>query len=655
VQDRIDIFREEERVVTLRAVLLGLALITAISVIATQSSYVLRSYRMAFGEMPISLLLFFGVIALGGNAVLKLVSPRHTLSAGELLVIFVMGSVGALIPGIAMMNTFLGTVASPYYHASPQNAWAEYLLDYIPTWLTPSNETGAVTWFYNSLPEGESIPWNVWVVPLFWWSTLVFALLVVMTSTIAILRKQWVDTGRIVFPLGEVSQELIAGAEEPGLLPGFMRGKAFWFGFAIPFGIIVWNVGSYFNPSIPRITLKVGTGQFKIAREFPEFWTPIHLVIIGFAYLANTQALLSIWLFHVLAVLQVGFSTKMGFSLGESDPFVMGDAAVVWQMTGGMIAFVILMMWRARRHLRRVLAKAVFDSPDVDDSGEMMSYRGAVLGLLLGSAYLMLMMYKAGMSPLTVATFFFIAAIMFIGIVRVVSETGFMYVRPPIVPQTFVPRLLGSAYMAPSSLAAVGMSYAMVFDNRSFCMTAIANAGKLMTPLKKHKRAITWLMVGSVMFAFLLSSLYTVYLGYRNGAVNFRVWNFAGGDRIMNTIVTKMRNPSAPDVRRIGMLGIGGTVVTALSVLCWRFPWWPLHPIGFVIANTQSTRRVALSVFIVWLVKTVVLRVGGIQGYRRARPFFIGLIAGYVAGVAVSFLVDVIWFPGIGHDFWYAL
>jgi len=636
-------------------VVLGFALITTISVVATQSSYLLRSYRMAFGEMPISLLLFFGVIALGGNAALKLVSPRHAFSAGELLVIFVMGSVGALVPGIAMMNTFLGTVASPFYHATPQNAWREYLLEYIPVWLTPSDETGAVTWFYNSLPSGERIPWNAWVVPLFWWSSVVFALVVVMTSAMAILRKQWVENERIVFPLAEVPQELMADAEGPGFVPRLMRGKMFWVGFAIPFGIIVWNVVTYFNPSVPRITLKLGTGKFKLGHEFPEFWTPIHLVIIGFAFLANTQVLLSVWLFHVLAVLQVGVSTKVGFNLGESDPFVMGDAAVVWQMTGGMIAFVMLMMWRARRHLKRVAWKAIFDSPEVDDSEEMMSYRAAVLGVLVGSGYLMLMMHKAGMSALTVGVFFFIAATMFIGIVRVVSETGFVYIRPPIVPQTFVPRLLGSAYMAPSSLAAVGMSYAMVFDNRAFCMTAIANAGKLMTPLRKHKRALTWLMVGSVMFAFLFTCLYAIYLGYKHGAANFQVWNFGGGDRILNTVVTKMRNPSTPDVRRIGMLGIGVGVVTALSGLAWRFPWWPLHPIGFVIANTQTTRRTALSVFIVWLVKTVVLRLGGIQAYRRARPFFIGLIAGYVAGVGISFVVDVIWFPGSGHDFWYAL
>jgi hypothetical protein len=49
------------------------------------------------------------------------------------------------------------------------------------------------------------------------------------------------------------------------------------------------------------------------------------------------------------------------------------------------------------------------------------------------------------------------------------------------------------------------------------------------------------------------------------------------------------------------------------------------------------------------MAKTVILRVGGIQLYRRSQPFFLGIICGYVAGIALCLLVDVIWFPGQGH------
>ena len=39
----------------------------------------------------------------------------------------------------------------------------------------------------------------------------------------------------------------------------------------------------------------------------------------------------------------------------------------------------------------------------------------------------------------------------------------------------------------------------------------------------------------------------------------------------------------------------------------------------------------------------------GNQHFRKSRPFFLGLLLGYVLGVGGSFLVDVIWFPSHGH------
>jgi hypothetical protein len=50
----------------------------------------------------------------------------------------------------------------------------------------------------------------------------------------------------------------------------------------------------------------------------------------------------------------------------------------------------------------------------------------------------------------------------------------------------------------------------------------------------------------------------------------------------------------------------------------------------------------------------VILRVGGITLFRKARPFFLGLLLGYVLGIGLGFVVDVIWFPTHGHmiDHW---
>ena len=35
--------------------------------------------------------------------------------------------------------------------------------------------------------------------------------------------------------------------------------------------------------------------------------------------------------------------------------------------------------------------------------------------------------------------------------------------------------------------------------------------------------------------------------------------------------------------------------------------------------------------------------------YRRWQPFFLGILIGYALAVTLSFVVDVIWFPGNEH------
>ena len=86
------------------------------------------------------------------------------------------------------------------------------------------------------------------------------------------------------------------------------------------------------------------------------------------------------------------------------------------------------------------------------------------------------------------------------------------------------------------------------------------------------------------------------------------------------------------------------------SFLRARFYWWPLSPIGLTIATTYATINSVLMVFFAWLTKVIVLHVGGVQLYHKSKPFFLGLATGYALGVAFSWLVDAIWFPGAGHQ-----
>jgi hypothetical protein len=96
-------------------------------------------------------------------------------------------------------------------------------------------------------------------------------------------------------------------------------------------------------------------------------------------------------------------------------------------------------------------------------------------------------------------------------------------------------------------------------------------------------------------------------------------------------------------------VGVGALISFLLVLAHHRLYWWPLHPIGFGVAMTVSVNSGFLSLLVVWFVKVILLKLGGVKFYQRGQPFVIGMLATYALGVLLSYGVDLIWFPGNGH------
>jgi hypothetical protein len=72
-------------------------------------------------------------------------------------------------------------------------------------------------------------------------------------------------------------------------------------------------------------------------------------------------------------------------------------------------------------------------------------------------------------------------------------------------------------------------------------------------------------------------------------------------------------------------------LVTAQRMLFW----WPLHPVGLLMCSTGMVLNAWLPIFIVWLTKLAILKLGGHGAYRSARKFAIGAVFGvFIAGGA---------------------
>jgi hypothetical protein len=96
-------------------------------------------------------------------------------------------------------------------------------------------------------------------------------------------------------------------------------------------------------------------------------------------------------------------------------------------------------------------------------------------------------------------------------------------------------------------------------------------------------------------------------------------------------------------------MGFGVLFTIGLYGIRYRFPSLALHPIGLAISGSDVLRSGISSIFIVWAAKTLILRFGGLNLYRKAKPLVMGILIGYLAAVAGGIVVDTIWFPGLGH------
>jgi hypothetical protein len=629
-----------------RALAIGLGLVLFISIGAPYSIWIVGSSEITWSVFPIGVGVPFVLLVLV-NALLKRLCPSRALAPFELIIIVVMGLVCSGSP-IFVAGYILAVISKPYYGASPENEWAAFVQPYLPDWAIPHDRADAMRHFYEGLPAGQSIPFDAWLGPLFWWLTLVLAIYTCCLCLTVLLRRQWVEYERLAFPIAEVPQLLVK--ERTGAaLPPLFYSPAFWCGCAVPLGIILFNMISYFQPGFPQLAVHRGDGVQLFDGVAPLLLL-IYFPVIGFTYLVSTSISFSIWFFYLFSLLQSRLANWADLSLEHPDAFVWDWQPLSWQAYGAFCAMVLWSLWMARKHLRDALRQAL-GRASAKDEDEMLSYRAAFIGGSVAGLYVLAWLWRSGMD-LHIALLYFASMLaIFVGITRLAVQAGLHYLTAPLVAQALPFAITGTA-IAPHNIVAMGLSYGTFGDVESIFMPSAAHAARL-GETSRHPRQLTIAIALAVIGGIVATWAFMLYMCYEYGGGNFRSWFFqpgaGAGGIAFDTAVRQLRNPWPTDWGKLAYFASGAGLYSALSVFHYRFYWWPLHPIGLTIATTWMVRRIALSIFIAWALKSIILRLGGVTLYHRLRPFFIGLVVGFFLGVGTSYLVDIIWFFGKGH------
>ena len=614
----------------------GLFLCLLISMGLPYGEFIIQGTRLGLSSStPAAFFLLFLLVVIV-QPLLATLRRRWSFNRAELLLIVVMMMMATAVPTRGFTGVALAVISAATYYAAPENGWAENLIPHIPDWIAPKNEV-AIKAFYEGLPQGLEIPWDIWVVPLGWWLFFMAGLYSVIISSMAIMRRQWMDHERLLYPLVQVPLAMIDDGGTKQRLPPFLKNPVLWIGFAVPLAFNTINALSHYYPFIPSSELNF---SFTVIPDVPDIRVRLNYLMLGLTYFINTGVSFSLWLFFLIAKFQEAICATLGIysaeQLGRFGHMGPTMGMLSHQTIGAMVVLMLMGLWTAREHLRDVWSKAWSEQTEAD-SGELMSYRSAVICLWVGLAIMGVWLWRAGRPGWVVPIFLFAAFAIFFALTRVIVEAGLSSAVEGLTAGGFVVSGFGSSLLGPGGLVAVGYTLVWAGDLLVFAMAPCANGIRLLHEVKGNRKRILAMMAAALVIALLGSIYMTLKLGYQYGALNMHRQYFSWfAQEPFKMAAQFISTPVAANWAGWGWNGVGAGVMSLLMVARHHFVWWPLHPIGFVISGTWIMNSVWFSIFLAWGIKSIVLRYMGPKGYRSTRWFFMGLILG-------QFVVGGIW------------
>lgn len=620
---------------TLRSVLIGMGGVVCQCIATPYNDFHVGSTYLAGNHLPIAVVFVMLVFVLTVNVLLKRLKRGAELQAGELLIIWGMMVVASGIPSSGLMRYLVPLAVSPVYFATAENEWITLFHQHLPDWMIVKDPK-AVFYFYEQLPDGDSIPWRAWLKPIVGWSAFVLIFYFVTICWTVLLRKQWVEHERFTFPIVQLPQEMFQSPSGGALLNRFFRSRLMWFGFALP--VILHGLRglhSYF-PAFPRPPLDFPIAQFFTEKPLSAlgWWPTVHLFIypsiVAIVYLLTLEISFSFWFFFMLGKMETVLIYATGSKVNQWN-FHQN------QQMGALLVFIGFIIFIGKRHFGRAFA-TIFGKRVSDDTNEPLPYVWAVGGLIVGILLLTLICRMAGMSV-------WVALVMlgiFLAITTVgtwmVANGGLLFIIYSFLPGEFLITLFGSARVNAPSWTLVAYERVLMFDMREILMPGVMNNFKLAEPLRLKQRPFLLAMGIAIVLAMGVSYYSSLDLAYTHGAVNLQHWTYMISTTVPFTRLTSiLQNPTGIELERLGSFIFGGATMFGMLWMRHHYLWWKLHPIGYLLMTSYASFCFWGSFFIGWLFKYTVLKLGGVTLYRKLRPFVLGIVLGecFIGGIWV--------------------
>jgi hypothetical protein len=630
--------------VTIRAAIVGVICVVIMSIFSPYSDLIIGTVWSGATYLPLNVIIIF-MLLVAFNIILR--KLKIGLHEHELLYIYCMMLVVGCIVSLGFVHSVIPITTAVFYRATKENMWQQVLHPHIPKWFAPAS-TEAIKYLWEGIPKNVPIPWKEWIVPFIAWATLAIGMYIVMYSLCLLLQRQWIANERLTFPLVYLPLEL-SKEEEGKALPPILRNNVFWYGFFIAATPLLINGLHRYFPFVPSINLSVNMDEF--FKEPP--WTglsPAALNIIfsaiGLTYLLPTSLSFSLWFFFIFFRTQAVIGTMFGAHM----PFMFSyptRAFISYQIAGGMIVFCIFLLWCSRNELKKIFYPVSrSNNPSASDStDEGYLYKKAFIGLFVGLSIICGWAIVARVSVLLTLCIFLIFFIVVLIATRLAAEGGVYFFQASFRPSDIIMPFTGSTALGVRNVVnLIGpVEHIFMRDQRAALMPNVMDILKISDTRNLRRKTVIALSVLAILIGMVSS--YAAYLKfmYRAGGINLSGYTWCHGvTRAPEHTFNLINMPQKPDLGSIGWLLFGGVSMVILIILRRTVLWLPLHPLGYVMGDSWPTVQIWFPIMIGWLLKTLILRLGGIKGYRKLMPGFLGLIVGEYSMIGLWVLIDMI-------------
>jgi hypothetical protein len=364
----------------------------------------------------------------------------------------------------------------------------------------------------------------------------------------------------------------------------------------------------------------------------------IYLAVVGLAYFLSSQVSFTLGVSHILygaaflLLLEGGVDPSWDYFRGGGPSF---------QLFGSYLGLGIMIFYIGRRYYLTVLARA-FGSKRGDEIGATPVWACRVL--LVCVVVMCGMLIAVGLNPLLAILVVMLTGLIFLINARVHVESGVFSLQANWQAAAILLALFGYDALGPTPLIILGLFSAVIaIDPKNSLLPLVADALKFGDQKDIQPRKMAPLLGVTLLICLVVGIGATLYFQYNDTGIG-HVCLSMGAEGVFelareNVQAFAMRGEQAsgelsaiaPSGKFLAWAGAGLVLVIAFTLLRIRFVWWPLHPILFVTWGTLFVSIFAPSFLLGWFVKTVIVRVGGHQTYTKAKPFFVGLIAGTLA------------------------